>query len=329
MEELHQLNSCWQNIYSFEEADPNLSMIQTIIAGDSPELIASQISRGADIEYQDSNGNTPLALAVRERRLATVRFLLEQGANPNPHLHKSLLAQAIELGEVSIAQTLVDHGIKVDVYASPRDGGDGGEPFVPSYLWIVIYKHIESERRRNRAALPEWRDLAYGMIERGAPFVPDLMMDSIMMDASRNKDYRLTRLILERGLIDPNARLKIDWPPEPFVAETYFMRAITLIDPTLIKLLVEFGADVNLGIQFVHQPHLRYLPPLPTKTPLSEAQRVLESMKFSPKKYHDKVQASIERARLQKLEAQAQEIVNYLLKQGATLEGHRFFIHVR
>ncbi|MGD8499618.1 MAG: ankyrin repeat domain-containing protein [Phycisphaerales bacterium] len=47
------------------------------------ELAKSAIAQGADLEAKNSNGYTPLHVAVRQKRSEMVRLLLEAGANPN------------------------------------------------------------------------------------------------------------------------------------------------------------------------------------------------------------------------------------------------------
>jgi ankyrin repeat protein/cell wall assembly regulator SMI1 len=47
-----------------------------------PDFVAELVDHGADINYEDSSGETPLHKAVDSRSLEGVRFLIERGANP-------------------------------------------------------------------------------------------------------------------------------------------------------------------------------------------------------------------------------------------------------
>lgn len=49
----------------------------------SLELVRTLVEHGADIDKRDQTGHTPLHWAAYVNRFEIVRFLLEQGANPN------------------------------------------------------------------------------------------------------------------------------------------------------------------------------------------------------------------------------------------------------
>ena len=79
------------------------------------ELVRSLIARGADVETQDSSGNTALHLAASLGDGDMVEILIRQGANVNAVNGESLtpLHLAIKLGWPSIAGALIEEGADI------------------------------------------------------------------------------------------------------------------------------------------------------------------------------------------------------------------------
>ncbi|OUM57647.1 hypothetical protein PIROE2DRAFT_48551 [Piromyces sp. E2] len=72
------------------------------------------LKKGADVNYLDSYGNSPLIYAVQNRLLPMVKLLVRYGANPNYiNKGKTVLMYAIELGEVKITKYLIEHHASV------------------------------------------------------------------------------------------------------------------------------------------------------------------------------------------------------------------------
>lgn len=75
----------------------------------SPTLSLELVKAKINLNQADSEGNTPLMLAVRNRSLYHVKLLIEQGANVNlaNRFGKTALQQSIELGEEELFNLLL------------------------------------------------------------------------------------------------------------------------------------------------------------------------------------------------------------------------------
>ena len=83
------------------------------------------IEQGADVNFKDQNGNTPLMHSVRYGHTAPVLLLLNNGAQVN-HLNenkRSAFSRAVNNEEVELAGVLLAHGAKVDF---KNDDGESG-----------------------------------------------------------------------------------------------------------------------------------------------------------------------------------------------------------
>lgn len=78
------------------------------------QLCADLLDMGADINPTNNFGNTPLGIAVIERKAGMVDFLLQQGADPNyldpNRTLQTPLHNAVVNNELGIAQQLMLHG---------------------------------------------------------------------------------------------------------------------------------------------------------------------------------------------------------------------------
>src|SRR5580704_14414182 len=73
------------------------------------------VRHGADVNAKSDDRRTPLMIAARRPGAAPiVKFLLENGANPNPNTkpvgESSPLIEALTAGDDSIVKLLIDHG---------------------------------------------------------------------------------------------------------------------------------------------------------------------------------------------------------------------------
>ncbi len=85
------------------------------------QLILERIQKGADINYQDNDGTTPLLTATKGGHLEVVKYLLEQGADLTckDHYGNNPLEYAIELNKTDIAEILFNNGAYLGEKASP------------------------------------------------------------------------------------------------------------------------------------------------------------------------------------------------------------------
>jgi ankyrin repeat protein len=159
-------------------------------------------------------GLTPLLFATRQGSLATVRVLVAAGADVN---HASIdrsspLLVAVQNGHYEIGAFLIDHGAKVNETNSKG--------------WTPLYLAVANRDALTTAVPPPSTDGALDFI----------------------------KLLLDRAA-DPNARIKLRsevhqantslWLKE--AGATPLLRAALCGDLTLVRLLIDHGADPSIG----------------------------------------------------------------------------------
>jgi hypothetical protein len=113
------------------------------------ELMRLFISRGADINRLNANGESALALAAWRGNLEAVKWLVDRGARINaPARHWSALHYAVFAGHNTVADYLIEQG--ADINALSTNGS--------SVLMMAVYEGRE--------------DLARKLIEKGADRTP-------------------------------------------------------------------------------------------------------------------------------------------------------------
>ena len=85
------------------------------------ELIKERLESGADINYQSSNGSTPILAAIKKQSIPVIQLLIEHGANVNckDNYENTPLEYAIEFKNTEIAELLFNRGAYLGKKASP------------------------------------------------------------------------------------------------------------------------------------------------------------------------------------------------------------------
>ncbi len=97
----------------------NTELLAAVESADD-DAILQCLKKGTDANAASENGWTPLMLAVLHGSPATVKLLLEYGADPNlttqseENPSRSALAVAIRNGRLEVVQALVDYGANID-----------------------------------------------------------------------------------------------------------------------------------------------------------------------------------------------------------------------
>ena len=171
------------------------------------------VAHHADVNARSSDMRTPLMIAARRPgNTATVRFLLEHGANPNPNLHpaaeSSPLIEAANAGDAGSMELLLAHGAAVK---------DAGEPALeaaynlrcPKCAALLIAKGLQKE-----------------------DYTVALLNTAVLGDGNA-----------VRQMLDHGADVKAVDP----MGRTALMYAVSsdLVPLDVVKLLVERGAEIN------------------------------------------------------------------------------------
>jgi ankyrin repeat protein len=192
---------------------------------ENPELVMALLTRGADVNVRDVEGNTPLLLAAKDNMHPTIMLLLAKHADVNV-LDKngySALRIAIEHSDTPAVQQMVDQGAQIDSIDFY-----GRTPL----LAAVEFQNLSVVRMLlARGADAKHRDQDGNTVLHicaGAP-----VGDPEHADLR----YDILRLLLDRG-VDINA--------QDTKGETALLIASEQRDTETIKMLLEKGADVHI-----------------------------------------------------------------------------------
>jgi ankyrin repeat protein len=197
-------------------ADPNKKndANATALMWAAPDLEKTRVllAHKADVNARSNDMRTPLMIAARRAgNVATVKLLLDNGANPNPNLHPSAesspLIDAASAGDDAIVELLLARG------ASVKDAEPALEMSVdmrcPKCLTLLAAKGFDKD--------------AYTMALTNTAQLGDLSAMRLMLDKGANANA-----------VDPLGRTPL-----------MYAVASDLLPLDVVKLLVEHGADVN------------------------------------------------------------------------------------
>lgn len=164
-----------------------------------PDLMRLFLSRGADINKLNSNGESAIALAAWRGNLDTVKWLLERGARINaPARQWSALHYAVFAGRSDVADFLIDQG--ADINALSTNGS--------SVLMMAVYEGHQG--------------LARKLIEKGADRTPK----NDWGDGALEWAMRHDRLELARMVTNPEEfNIAVSQPKEKWGAPVRSMRS--------------------------------------------------------------------------------------------------------
>ena len=93
------------------------------------DVIDYLVAHGADVNYKDGEGFTPIYTAARENNPDIVKILLDYGANPDEQLttpgysikNNTALTRTVEKQDFETIQVLVEHGANINI---PNENGE-------------------------------------------------------------------------------------------------------------------------------------------------------------------------------------------------------------
>jgi len=229
------------------DGDVNIALIGAAHHGDI-QLINLALEKGAEINYIDKHGWSPIMMASYYGQAAALERLIAEGANVNFHFKNgwSALTAACESGHVEAATVLLNYGAHVD---SPDE--NGWTPLIASSRYgrlevvsLLLSKHadVNYQGQHGFTALMAASDYGHTsvvemLVEAGAKVnIQDKIGISPLMCAARNGHKDTAILLLdhkaEMNLLDKNG-----WT------------ALTLATQNgrdeVVSVLMTRGADVN------------------------------------------------------------------------------------
>jgi hypothetical protein len=201
------------------EATPH-SLSEAAKFGSVSDVAAALKHKKKALNKKDDEGQTPLATAVVQGEVGVVRFLLEQGADPNipnkngltPLDHACSRDKAIAM---TLAKLLLDHGANVNTKRP-------NPTYITSLSWAVSSDNTELVRL---------------LIDHGADITAayDTGATALHTAAGRG-DLEIAKLLIEHGA-DVNAKLTDGWTP--------LHEAAYSGHKNIVELLLAHGADIN------------------------------------------------------------------------------------
>jgi ankyrin repeat protein len=190
-----------------------------------PGFIRLLLHHGARVDVADSQGETPLHMAVSTGSLEKVRLLLDADANPNAGPRGTPLARAAYGGHLKIARLLVERGAEVD-----RKGPSSPLP----WKGVPLETAMLAPEDREDGAL----EIAALLVEHGADVDSRSTRGTTYLHgAAAEGRLEWVRFLLDRGaVIEP-----IDTN-----GATPLHQAVRHGHLEVAEILLTHGADVNL-----------------------------------------------------------------------------------
>ena len=239
-------------------ADPNAvlpegeTVLMTAARTGSADLVRLLIEHGADVKAKETwRGQTALMWAIAENHLPVVRILLENGADINAKTGKGFtpFLFAVRGGDFDIVRALLAAGANVN-----ETGGEGTTALaiaiVNAHFELASFlldqgadPNVDMPGGSALHAVTRTRNYEYGTVVRPAA-VQTGSMDALalarkLLDYGANVDARIEKPLPRQGGFDNNY-LRLN-------GATPFLMAARAADPTLMRLLLEYGADPTLS----------------------------------------------------------------------------------
>ena len=195
------------------------------------ELTKLLLKNGADINAKDENGDTALALAIKNNLSATAVFLIKNGANlKSEDINNNYLTIALENNNFKIAELLIDSGIEIIYY----DNFYKNQVEYNSPLNIILDKYYSDDT--DISLKPSFLSLLKKILNRDINNSSYIYTNIILNKIIDHDDKITLTLLIESGL-DINFKDEDD--------DTLLIKACRHSSENIGKFLIENKADIN------------------------------------------------------------------------------------
>ena len=176
---------------------------------DTDSVTRLLLDAGLQVDARDHFSNTPLHIAARNKHLATMRLLLERGADVN--------------AEDCAGYTAIDHGLDYDVFE-------------------ILLAHRANPNGGPRIVWPSQRYEGWPLLEQVASLGKDNLM-RMLLDAGADltKHPRALRIACERKYEDV-VTLLLERSADPTAA----LHDIAIANEKFLRILLDHGANPNV-----------------------------------------------------------------------------------
>ena len=238
-------------------ADPNTAsaegetVLMTAARTGNADVVAYLVARGAAVNATETwRGQSALMWAVAEGHHDVVRVLLDAGADLHVRSAKgfSPFLFAVRSGDVDLVDALIEAGANVNEAA-----GEGTTALVLATInaHYALAAHLLERGADPNIETPggtalhhvtRTRNYEFGKIHRPAAVqtgeLSDLDLVKLLIKHGATVDAQMAKALPRQGSFDNNFL--------PLVGATSFFLAARAADPTLMRLLLEYGADWKL-----------------------------------------------------------------------------------
>ncbi len=239
-------------------ADPNRALLlgetPVMVAARSgaPDVVEQLLVKGADLNARAARGQTALMWAVAQQHAEVVKVLLAHRADV--HARSEVWSQVMAVPPHGLLEynRAIPHGGNTALMFAARVGD-----VASAKLLVAAGANVNDADAWGVSATVLAAHSGYGalvefLLEHGADPNAAAAGFTALHEAIMRRDEKTVAALLAHGA-DPNAPLRTWTPtrrasrdfnfPPPLVGATPFWLAARFIDPTLMRLLVEHGAD--------------------------------------------------------------------------------------
>ena len=239
-------------------ANPNAALL----LGETPLMVAARsgnasvveqlLARGANVNARAARGQTALMWAVAQKHPDVVKALIEHRADIHARSESWSQMEAVSPHGHPDYNRSIPYGNNTPLMFAARAGD-----LASAKLLVAAGANVNDQDARGvsvvvLAAHSGFRDLVEFLLEKGADPNSSSAGFTALHEAIMRRDEALVRTLLSHGA-DPHARLQT-WTPtrrqssdfhfEPeLVGATPYWLAARFVQPNVMRLLVELGAD--------------------------------------------------------------------------------------